>query len=102
LAPPTVDDILNASDDTALARELLHLGLREGQLTRISDQYVVAQGAIDDLVADLKTRLEAGTEFTISDFKEWTGLSRKHSIPLLEYLDGALVTRRTADGRLLN
>ena len=102
LAPPTVDVVLGASRDVELARELFHLGLRDGQLTRISDQYVVAQGAIDALVADLRTRLDVGAGFTISEFKEWTGLSRKHSIPLLEHLDATLVTRRDGDGRVLN
>ncbi len=102
LAPSTVDEILRASDDPTLARELFHLALREGHLTRITDQYVVAQSAIDDLVADLRSRVEAGAGFTIGDFKAWTGLSRKHSIPLLEHLDAALVTRRGPDGRVLN
>lgn len=102
LAPPRVDEILDTSDEPELARELFHLALREGHLTRITDQYVVTQRAIDDLVGELRTRIDAGAGFTISDFKAWTGLSRKHSIPLLEHLDTARVTRRAGNGRVLN
>lgn len=102
LAPLPVDEVLATSGDPELARELFHLALREGRLARITDQYVVAQRSIDDLVADLRTRVDAGTGFTISDFKAWTGLSRKHSIPLLEHLDTVRVTRRDGDGRILN
>lgn len=102
LAPPRVDEILDTSDEPELARELFHLALREGHLTRITDQYVVTQRAIDDLVGELRTRIDAGAGFTISDFKAWTGLSRKHSIPLLEHLDTARVTRRAGIGRVLN
>jgi len=102
LAPLPVAEILGTTDDPELARELFHLALREGRLTRITDQYVVAQDAIDDLVSDLRSRVDAGDTFTISDFKAWTGLSRKHSIPLLEHLDTARVTRRDGDGRVLN
>ena len=102
LAPPPADEILGTSVDPGLARELFHLALREGQLTRITDQYVVAQRAIDDLVSELRSRVDAGGSFTISDFKTWTGLSRKHSIPLLEHLDTARVTRRAVDGRVMN
>ncbi len=102
LAPSPVDQILGACDDAELARELFHLALREGHLTRVTDQYVVAQRAIDKLIIDLGTRVGTGAEFTIGDFKGWTGLSRKHSIPLLEHLDAALVTRRAGDRRVLN
>jgi selenocysteine-specific elongation factor len=42
-----------------------------------------------DAIDALRTLLSAkkGTRFTVSDFKDWTGVSRKYAIPLLEYLD---------------
>jgi len=33
----------------------------------------------------------------VGALKEWTGLSRKHAIPLLEFLDREHVTRRQGD-----
>jgi selenocysteine-specific elongation factor len=34
-------------------------------------------------------------------FKEWTGVSRKYAIPILEYLDREHVTKRDGDVRVL-
>jgi selenocysteine-specific elongation factor len=39
--------------------------------------------------------------FSVPEFKQWTGISRKYAIPLLEYLDRARVTRREGDQRLI-
>jgi selenocysteine-specific elongation factor len=39
--------------------------------------------------------------FQVGQFKEWTGISRKYAIPLLEYLDRTHVTRREGDWRLV-
>jgi selenocysteine-specific elongation factor len=37
----------------------------------------------------------------VGAFKEWTGISRKYAIPLLEFLDRERVTRREGDERLV-
>jgi selenocysteine-specific elongation factor len=34
-------------------------------------------------------------------FKDWTGISRKYAIPLLEYLDRERITRREGDQRIV-
>jgi len=39
--------------------------------------------------------------FSVADFKQWTGVSRKYAIPLLEYLDRNRVTRREGNQRLI-
>ena len=39
--------------------------------------------------------------FGVGAFKEWTGISRKYAIPLLEYLDRERITRRDGDRRLI-
>ena len=39
--------------------------------------------------------------FSVATFKEWTGVSRKYAIPLLEYLDRERITRREGDERLI-
>jgi selenocysteine-specific elongation factor len=41
------------------------------------------------------------TYFTVTDFKAWTGISRKYAIPLLEYFDRERVTRREGDRRFV-
>jgi selenocysteine-specific elongation factor len=39
--------------------------------------------------------------FNVGAFKEWTGISRKYAIPLLEFLDRERVTRREGDERIV-
>ena len=47
--------------------------------------------------SDLQLRTELqkqrGQTFDVGRFKALTGLTRKHAIPLLEYLDGVRITR---------
>jgi len=42
-----------------------------------------------------------GTRFNVTAFKEWTGVSRKYAIPLLEYLDRERMTRREGNERVI-
>jgi selenocysteine-specific elongation factor len=42
-----------------------------------------------------------GERFAVPAFKDWTGVSRKYAIPLLEYLDREHVTRREGDERVV-
>ena len=45
--------------------------------------------------------LRKGRKFRVPEFKEWTGISRKYAIPLLEFLDREQVTRREGDQRVV-
>ena len=42
-----------------------------------------------------------GRRFRVPEFKEWTGISRKYAIPLLELLDRERLTRREGDERVV-
>ena len=54
-------------------------------------------------VGNLRQLLAAhrSTRFNVATFKDWTGISRKYAIPLLEFLDREHVTRREGDERLV-
>jgi selenocysteine-specific elongation factor len=56
-----------------------------------------------DVIAHVRKSLTAhkGRKFSIPEFKEWTQISRKYAIPLLEYLDRIHVTRRDGDSRIV-
>jgi selenocysteine-specific elongation factor len=85
--------------EAARARTLLQILLREGKLVRIDGDLVFHARAI----ADLRGRMAArkGQSFDVAAFKDWTGVSRKYAIPLLEYLDRERVTRREDDRRVV-
>jgi selenocysteine-specific elongation factor len=100
LATPAVSEVLAHSGvEAARARTLLQILIREQRLVRIGDDLVFHRSALDglrQLLAGHKT-----ARFTISAFKDWTGISRKYAIPLLEYLDREHVTRREGEERIV-
>jgi selenocysteine-specific elongation factor len=100
LAAPAVAQVLAQSGvEPARARSLLQILLREKRLVRVSDEMVVHHSAIEALRRMLAERKPA--RFTVGTFKEWTGVSRKHAIPLLEFLDRERITRREGEERLV-
>jgi selenocysteine-specific elongation factor len=100
LTTPAVAEVLARSGvGAARARTLLEILLREKRLVRISDDLVFHQSALEKLRSELAARRPA--RFNVGTFKEWTGISRKYAIPLLEYLDRSRVTRREGDERMI-
>jgi selenocysteine-specific elongation factor len=100
LATPAVNEVLAKSGvDSVRARTLLQLMLRDRRLVRVSDELVFHASAMESLRGLLATK--KGLQFAVPEFKNWTGISRKYAIPLLEYLDRERVTRREGDGRVV-
>ena len=83
----------------ARARTLLEILLREKRLVRVNDDLVFHRSAIEKLRQMLAAR--KASAFNVGAFKEWTGISRKYAIPLLEFLDREHVTRREGDERVV-
>jgi selenocysteine-specific elongation factor len=100
LAVPAVAEVLAKSGvEAARARSLLQILLREKRLVRISEELVFHQTAIGEL-RELLGR-HKGERFRVPEFKEWTGISRKYAIPLLEFVDREKITRREGDERVV-
>jgi selenocysteine-specific elongation factor len=100
LAVPAVAEVLAKSGvEASRARSLLQILIREKALVRVSDDLVFHRSAIEQLRRMLAARKSA--RFQVGTFKDWTGISRKYAIPLLEYLDREHVTRREGDERVV-
>jgi selenocysteine-specific elongation factor len=100
LAAPAVFEVLAQSGvEAARARTLLQQLLNEKRLVRIGADLVFHQSAIAKLHQLLAAR--KGERFSVGAFKEWTGISRKYAIPLLEFLDRERVTQREGDERVV-
>ena len=100
LAVPAVNEVLAQSGvDAARARSLLQILLRRQSLVRVSTDLIYHAAALNEL----RTLLAAkkGERFGVGEFKDWTGVSRKYAIPLLEFLDRTRVTRREGDKRVV-
>ncbi len=100
LPPPTPGE-LGAELDTK--REILDGVVRylqeRGKLARLPGNLIVASSAIDQVRRALE---ETGWEaFTVGEFKERFGLTRKWAIPVLEHLDSIGATRRAGDRRVI-
>jgi selenocysteine-specific elongation factor len=92
LASPIVSEVASSLQiDTRTLTRLLTLLLRTGKLVRLgSDSLLVHADALAKIKANLTQH--RGQTFDVGRFKNLTGLTRKHAIPLLEYLDSARVT----------
>ena len=92
LASPIVSEVASALQiDAKNLTRLLTLLLRTGKLVRMgSNNLLVHAEALAKIKADLTEH--RGQTFDVGRFKNLTGLTRKHAIPLLEYLDSARVT----------
>jgi selenocysteine-specific elongation factor len=100
LAVPSTSEVLkNCGVEPARARTLLQILLRNRKLVRVGDDLIFHASALDQLRALLGPR--KGSRFSVAEFKDWTGVSRKYAIPLLEFLDREHATRREGDARIV-
>lgn len=102
LTPPTFRDLLtqfNISPETL--KNFLSLSAKQGTVVKVKDDLYFSKNCLSDLRDKLIEFLKVNKELTPADFKELTGVSRKYSIPILEYFDREKVTMRSGDKRLL-
>ncbi len=97
--PSTAEVLAKAGVDPARAKSLLAILLKQQKLVKASDELLFHTTAI----LRLKEMVGAhrGEKFSVPEFKDWTGISRKYAIPLLELLDRERVTRREGDARIV-
>lgn len=72
---------------------------RSRQLVRLGPTQWVDAGALADAVAAVRHHAVDARPLTVADFRDILGLTRRHLIPLLEYLDASGVTLRQGDLR---
>jgi selenocysteine-specific elongation factor len=77
--------------------EVIHALLRDGSLVAV-DEFVYLPDRLQELVGRIES-MEDG--FTVADVRDALGISRKHAVPLLEWLDRRGITRREGDGRVV-
>ena len=82
--------------ELGIDKELLHALVRQERVIRIGTELIYLPEQIETIIDQLATLPEF---FTVADFRDALGLSRKYAVPLLEYLDGRRVTIRDGDLR---
>ncbi len=103
LSTPTVKETMERFADypERLVKDVIDLQLRDGKLLKISESLYYEKELFEPLVAKVIGYMEKNGEIDAPAFKELIGLTRKFSIPILEYLDRIKVTMRIGDKRIL-
>ncbi len=100
LRVPLLKDVLaSLSIDRGRSQKIMTLLLREGILVKLADELVFHRAALEQLRRMVTAEKSKSPKIDVSRFKDLAGVTRKHAIPLLEYLDRERVTRRIGDMR---
>jgi len=97
--PPTEEVLACCGVEASRARSLLQILLKDRKLIRVGPELLYHSSAVEAVKKMLQQH--KGERFNVALFKEWTGVSRKYAIPLLEHLDRKKVTRREGDNRVV-
>jgi len=103
LCTPTIKETMDRFEEypSRLVKEVINIQIRDGNLLKISESLYYAKAVLEPLIASVVQYIEKNGEIDAPAFKELTGLTRKFSIPILEYLDRVKVTMRVGDKRIL-
>ena len=100
LTPPTLGEAAAAlGAPPELVDALRRLLVGEGRVVDVSPDLYFDAGRIEELRRAVAARAAVNPEIDVAWFKERFGLSRKHAIPLLEWLDRERVTIRVGNRR---
>ncbi|BHH82909.1 selenocysteine-specific translation elongation factor [Desulforhopalus sp. 52FAK] len=103
LSTPTLKETMEQFVDypAKLVKEVINLDIRDGKILKVSETLYYSKEILEPLIESVKKHIETNGEIDAPGFKELTGLTRKFSIPILEYLDREKITMRIGDKRIL-
>jgi selenocysteine-specific elongation factor len=100
--PPPISDLNSAvSASPEEIRRVFFWMIKEKILVKLSEDFVYHRETLETIKKLIKERFTPGSKFGVAEFKELFDITRKHAIPLLEYLDREKFTRRIGNDRIL-
>lgn len=100
LTPPAPADLRSATNAKPQVLDgVVNFHVQRGELEKLPSDLIIAASAVSRVRRELETL--PVDSFSVADFKNRFGLTRKWAIPLLEHLDSIGVTRRVGDTRQL-
>jgi selenocysteine-specific elongation factor len=100
--PPTPAETASRSKkDPKLLERIMRLLIQKGDLVRVSEGMVFHRESLEELKDSVRRQKEKGEAIDVAFFKQLAGVTRKHAIPLLEWLDREKVTRRVGKDRVV-
>jgi selenocysteine-specific elongation factor len=100
LEPPYFKD-LEHGIKAGGGRDVLETMVKDGTLIKVKEDLYFHTKAIEDLRGRLIDFIHRKGDITTSELKNITGVSRKYTIPLIEYFDKIQLTVRIGDKRIL-
>jgi selenocysteine-specific elongation factor len=98
LQPPSPAQL---ETDHGLDRELVAALAERGDVVRIGTEAVFLPDAVTRFARVVVDELAASGSITVARARDLSGSSRKHVLPLLQFLDDRGLTRRHGDDRIL-
>ncbi len=102
LTPPSTKELVEQfSQRKKEFNNVLSVMLQEGILVKVNEDMYFHKMPFNKLKDDYRAFLIKHEKATPALFRDLTGLSRKYTIPLMEYFDKTKLTIRVADHRIL-
>ena len=100
--PQTLDEIAaEAKLEVKLLERIQRVLLKDGTLVQISEGMVFHRDSLSRLKENVRSCKSTRDRIDVAFFKEMAGVTRKHAIPLLEWLDRERVTQRAGNDRVI-
>ncbi|HEX2053769.1 MAG TPA: selenocysteine-specific translation elongation factor [Actinomycetota bacterium] len=95
-SPPTVAQL-----SESYGADMVRAMVRAGELIQVSQDFVYLRSYVDEVKEQLRSLVAATGPFTVAQFRDRIGTTRKYAVPFLEYLDRTGFTIRQGDLRKL-
>jgi selenocysteine-specific elongation factor len=100
--PQSLSEIAaEAKLDPKLLERVQRVLLKDGTLVQISEGMVFHRDSLSRLKERVRSCKSTRERIDVAFFKEMAGVTRKHAIPLLEWLDRERVTERSGNERVI-
>ena len=100
--PQTLEEVASeAKLDVKLLERIQRVLLKDGTLVQISEGMVFHKDSLSRLKESVRSCKSTRDRIDVAFFKEMAGVTRKHAIPLLEWLDRERVTERSGNERVI-
>ncbi len=100
--PPSLSELPTAIPGGAEeVRKIYFWMLKEKILIKISEDLAYHPATLEEMKKKIRAGFAPGARFGVAEFKQMFGITRKHAIPLLEFLDRERVTARKGNDRVL-
>ena len=97
--PPAKSKVMSDCKSPRMCESVFKFLIDNGKLVRVGQDMFFHKEAIDKSLDIIKKIGLSGDGFTVAQFRDTVGTSRKYAVSLLEYFDGQKKTRRNGDYR---